>query len=65
MRLKENILKHIMIDHGLKLKDLCKLTGVSKSTISSVSNGKSCKFETAEAIAKALDIDIMELIERK
>lgn len=65
MRLKHNVLKHIMVDRDMKLKQLQQLTGISKSTISSVSNGKSCKYETAEAIAKALDIDIMELIERK
>lgn len=63
MRLKSNILKHIMVDRDLKLRQLQELSGVSKQTLSAVSNGKSCKYETAAAIAKALKLDVMELIE--
>ena len=45
-----------------KLRDI---TGISKATISSVRNGKTCSFETAEKLAKALNLDLMELIERE
>ena len=63
MKLKNNILKHIMVDKGMKLKQLQELSGVSKQTLSAVSNGKSCKYETAAAIAKALKMSVTDLIE--
>lgn len=63
MRLKNNMLKHIMIDKNLKIRQLQEMSGVSKQTISAVSNGKTCSYDTAVKLAKALNIDIMELIE--
>lgn len=63
MRLKHNVIKHIMVDRDMKLKQLQQLSGVSKATLSAVNNGKSCKYETAQKIAKALKLDVMELIE--
>lgn len=45
-----------------KLKEV---TGISKATISAVRNGKTCSFETAEKLAMALNLDLMELIERE
>lgn len=39
------------------------ISGISKATISAVRNGKSCSYNTAAKIAKALNLDIMELIE--
>lgn len=63
MRLKNNMLKHIMVDRNLKLRQLQQLSGVSKQTLSAVSNGKSCSYETAVKLSKALNIDLMELIE--
>ena len=63
MRLKNNMLKHIMIDKDLKFRQLAELSGVSKQTLSAVSNGKSCSYDTASKLAKALNIDVMELIE--
>ena len=65
MRLKKNMLQHIMVDRDLKLRQLQEISGVSKQTLSAVSNGKSCSFETAEKLAKALNLDLMELIERE
>lgn len=65
MRLKKNVIKHIMVDRDLKLRQLQEISGVSKQTLSAVSNGKSCSFETAEKLAKALNLDLMELIERE
>lgn len=63
MRLKKNALKHIMVDRDLKLRQLQEISGLSRQTLSAVSNGKSCSFETAEKLAKALNLDVMELIE--
>ena len=65
MRLKPYILKHIMIDKGLKLRQLQELTGVSKATLSAVSNGKSCAYDTAVKIAAGLCVDVTELIEKE
>lgn len=45
-----------------KLKEV---TGISKATISAVRNGKTCSYDTAEKLAKALNLDLMELIERE
>ena len=39
------------------------ISGLSKATISAVRNGKSCSYNTAAKIAKALNLDVMELIE--
>lgn len=39
------------------------ITGISKATISAVKNGKTCSISTATKIAKALNLDVMELIE--
>ena len=39
------------------------ISGISKATISAVRNGKSCSYDTAEKLAKALNIDLTELIE--
>jgi putative transcriptional regulator len=63
VRLKKNALKHIMVDRDLKLRQLQEISGLSRQTLSAVSNGKSCSFETAEKLAKALNLDVMELIE--
>lgn len=57
------MLKHIMVDRDLKLRQLQEISGVSKQTLSAVSNGKSCSYETAVKLAKALNLDVMELIE--
>ena len=65
MKLKRNVLKHIMVDRELKLRELEKLSGVSRQTLSAIGNGKSCSGETVFKIAEALKIDVMELIERK
>ena len=65
MRLKHKMLNHIMIDKSMKLRRLQELTGISKATLSAVKNGKTCSFATAAKIAKALDVDVMELIEQE
>lgn len=63
MKLKNNMLKHIMIDRDLKLRQLQELSGVSKQTLSAVSNGKTCSYDTAVKLARGLDLDVTELIE--
>lgn len=49
---------------GMKNKDLTLRAGVGHATISNIRNGKSCKYETACKIAKALNVSVEELIEQ-
>lgn len=44
-------------------KRLSELSGVSKVTISCIVNGKSCKDAVAGKIAKALNVDVTEIME--
>ncbi len=53
----EVLKKEFTID---KLSDL---SGVSKTTISGVKNGRSCNKETADKIASALGVELSELLE--
>lgn len=63
MKLNRITLLAAMVSHNFTLLKLAELSGVSKATISAVKNGKTCSFRTASKIAKALDLDVMELIE--
>lgn len=65
MRLRANIIKRLMVDNGLKMTDLHRMSGVSKATLSAVSNGKSCAYDTAVKIASSLGVDVEELIEKE
>ena len=65
IRLKPNIIKHIMLDKRIKLTDLQKWSGLSRATLSAISNGKTCKYATVKAIAEALEVDVEELIESR
>lgn len=44
----------------LNVKQLAKLSGVSRVTISSVKTGKSCSKDTAEKLARVLGRDIIQ-----
>lgn len=48
---------------SLNFTALAKLSGVSRATLSYINNGKSCKPEIAIRIAKALDVEVKDLIE--
>lgn len=63
MKIKETVLMLNLENKGLTLMKLSEMAGISKATISAVKNGKTCSFRTASKIAKALDLDVMELIE--
>ena len=54
-----------MTAQNLTMFNLSELSGVSKATLSAVKNGKSCSFKTAVKLAKALELDVMKLIERE
>lgn len=42
---------------------LAELSGVSRATVNFIKNGKSCSSDTANKIAKALNVDVTEIIE--
>lgn len=44
-------------------KQLAEKAGVSRVTINGVKSGKGCSAETAKKIAKALDVDVTEILE--
>ena len=54
-----------MLKRDIKIKDLCKISGLSRMTVSSVLNGKSCKEDTALRIAAGLGVDLSEIAEVK
>lgn len=55
-------IKRAIAEKGWQQKDLSASSGVSLSTISMVCNGKSCRMETALAIAKCLEVELEDLI---
>ena len=65
IRLKPNIIKHIALEKRISQTELGELSGVSRCTLSAISNGKTCKYATVKAIAEALEVDVEELIESR
>lgn len=63
--MKVNRTKLAVAMAGKKLTQarLAELAGVSKATVSSAKNGKSCADITVVRIAKALGVDVTEIIE--
>ena len=50
---------------NLMKKDIARLTGLNRNTISSICSGKSCSENTAQKIAAALGVTVDDLIETK
>lgn len=63
IRVNNSVMRAEMARSRITNDKLKEATGVSKATISAVRNGKSCSYNTAVKIAKALNLDVMELIE--
>ena len=64
MRLDRVTAKTLLVQKDLKQKDLVEKTGLTRNTVSAVFCGKSCTQETAERIAKALDVELVEILEK-
>lgn len=64
MRIDRRKLIITMLDNNINQKQLAELTGVSRATINNVKNGRSCSDATAHKIAKALNVDVTEIIEQ-
>ncbi len=52
----------LMAEKDLKINELANSTGLTRTTISSVKNGKSCTYDTATKIARALNVPVSDLI---
>ncbi len=64
MRVDRKKLVCAMMDADLNTKQLAEKAGVSRATTCSIKNGKSCNYDTAVKLAKALEVDVTELIEQ-
>lgn len=49
----------------ITLKRFAEITALSRSTLSSVKNGKSCSEKTAYTIAKGLGVDVAEIVKQE
>lgn len=61
MQINGKAIKHILLDKSMRQTELSEKAGITRATISAICNGKSCSNETAQKIAKALDVKIEEL----
>jgi putative transcriptional regulator len=52
----------MMLEKDMNINDLAKKSNLSRATISSIKNGKSCTDATVGKIAKALDVPVESLI---
>lgn len=52
-----------MLTTGINQTILAKNARISRTNLSSIVNGKSCRTDTALKIAKALGVDVTELLE--
>lgn len=60
-----NNLWKLLIDKGLRKKDLKQLTGLSSSTIAKLSNNQNVNTEVLCRICEALDCDFKDIISYK
>ena len=65
MRLDRVKLILLIAEKDLTLTKLSELSGVSRQTLSCVKQGKRCALETANKIARALNVDVREIAEVK
>ena len=63
MKLDMQRVEIAMGDAGLNFSTLALISGVSRTTLSYVRNGKSCKPDVCGKIAKALSVPLVEIIE--
>ena len=65
MRISTKTLAIAMANKEFDFIDLAKKSGVSRTSLSYINSGKSCKPVTAGKIAKALEVPVTELIEQE
>lgn len=52
-----------MARKNMNFQKLAETSGVSRTTLSYINNGKNCRPEVTSKIATALNVDVIELIE--
>lgn len=65
MGLSYNKLWKLLIDEGLNKSELCKKTGISRSTMSKLNNGDNVNTDILVRICIALKCDISDIVEFK
>lgn len=65
MRIDRKKLIIAMIDKNQTVMQLAKKSTVSRVTISSIRNGKSCSMRTAEKLANALGVPVTDILENE
>lgn len=63
MRISKNKLGIAMARRSMNFQKLAKMSGISRTTLSYINNGKNCRPEVVSRIAMALNVDVTELIE--
>ena len=63
MKIKTIALKALMVDNDINTVELSELTGVSRNTISSILNGKSCSLTTETKLCRALEVPLTAIAE--
>lgn len=62
MKINDELIRTLLFRKRLTQKELAKLSGVSRTSISAVCNGKSCTLETAASIADALGVTLDSIL---
>ena len=63
MRINKEKVSLIMAEQALYQKDLAEKAKMSRGNLSTIINGKNCQPRTAYKIAKALGVDVVEILE--
>ena len=63
MRISKQKLTNATANMGWNFKTLAERSGVSRTTISLILSGKSCRIETALKLSIALEVKVGELLE--
>ena len=65
MAISYNGLWKLLIDKDMKKGELCKITGLSSSTMAKMTNGESVNLSVLERICAELDCDFSDLVNYK
>ena len=65
MAISYNGLWKLLIDKGMKKGELCKIIGLSSSTMAKMTNGESVNLSVLERICAELDCDFSDLVNYK
>lgn len=63
MRISKNKISFIMAEKDMLQKDLAIKADMSRGNLSTIINGKNCQARTIFKIAKALNVDVTEIME--